>query len=194
MGLFSIFWLGAEPRVPAKAGSIRRGYRVHARRQTPSRSNGALGYGSGLRRDDGRGFALPLCLHLLDFHILPTRLPRRDVAAGEAGLALRHLLLRAAQGFPPRRAVRRARQRRVDDFLDLLEAQHEFGKRLLLQVIAQRVVIVHVYPRWWNGLRPICRLRDIGPVPATKRELIAASLSPLKPRETTGGASKGAGA
>jgi hypothetical protein len=40
--------------------------------------------------------------------------------------------------------MRRARQRRVDDLLDLLEAQHKFGQLLLFQVIAQRVVVVHV--------------------------------------------------
>src|SRR5882757_6275717 len=109
--------------------------------------------GPGLRRDDGRGFTLPRRLHLLELHVLAIRQPGRDVAAGEAGLALRHLFLRAAQGFPPRRAVRRARQRGVDDLLDLLEAQHEFGKRLLLQIIAQCVIIVHVYPRWWKGCK-----------------------------------------
>src|ERR1700679_3566251 len=72
-----------------------------------------------------------------------------DIAAGEAGLALRHLLLRAAQRLPPGGAVRRARQRRADDLLDLVEAQHEFGPRLLLQVIAQRVVIVHGRSRYF---------------------------------------------
>ena len=46
-------------------------------------------------------------------------------------------------GFPPRRPVRRARQRRIDDRLDLLEGQHEFGKILLLQIVPQRVVVVH---------------------------------------------------
>ena len=87
-------------------------------------------------------------LHPLEPHALAVREPGRDVAAGEAGLALRHLFLRAAQRLPPRRAMRRARQRRVDDLLDLLEAQHEFGELLLLQIIAQRVVVVHVCPRW----------------------------------------------
>src|ERR1700733_5462310 len=72
-----------------------------------------------------------------------------DIAAGEAGLALRHLLLRAAQRLPPGGAVRRARQRGVDDLLDLIEAQHEFGPRLLLQIIAQRVVVVHGRSRYF---------------------------------------------
>src|SRR5947207_535867 len=58
-------------------------------------------------------------------------------------VALRHLFLRAAQRLPPRRALRRARQRRVDDLLDLLEAEHEFRQRLPLQIIAQRAVVVH---------------------------------------------------
>src|SRR6476469_10099217 len=78
----------------------------------------------------------PRLHHPFEPHALAVRKPSGDVAAGEAGLALRHLLLRAAQCFPPRRPMRRARQRRVDDLLDLLEAEYEFGQRLLLQVIA----------------------------------------------------------
>src|SRR6266478_6071872 len=82
-------------------------------------------------------------LHPLEPHALAVGLPRRDVAAFEAGFALRHLLLRAALGLPPRGAMRRARQGGVDDLLDLLEAQHEFGKLLLLQIVPQQVVVVH---------------------------------------------------
>src|ERR1700680_1050860 len=66
-------------------------------------------------------------LHPLETHALAVHETCRDVAAGKAGLALRHLFLRAAQRLPPRRPMRRARQRRVDDLLDLREAQHEFG-------------------------------------------------------------------
>ena len=40
--------------------------------------------------------------------------------------------------------VRGARQRRIDDRLDLVEGQHEFRQMLLLQIIPQRVVVVHV--------------------------------------------------
>src|SRR5258706_9113163 len=84
-----------------------------------------------------------LSLHPLEPHALAICQPCGDVAAGETGFALRHLLLRAAQRLPPRRAMRRARQRRVDDLLDLFKAQHEFGQLLPFQIIAQRVVIVH---------------------------------------------------
>jgi hypothetical protein len=85
--------------------------------------------------------------HLFKSHILPIGEPGRDVAGGEAGFALRHLFLRAAQGFPPRRPLRRARQCRVDDFLDLLEAEDEFSLGLPGQIIAQRVVVVHLNVR-----------------------------------------------
>src|SRR6266404_3116319 len=85
----------------------------------------------------------------LEFYALAVREPGGDVAAGKTRLALRHLLLRTAQRLPPRGAVRRARQRRVDDLLDLRKAQHEFRQRLLLQIIAQRVVIVHGLSRYF---------------------------------------------
>ena len=49
--------------------------------------------GPGLRRDDGSSPRL----HPLELHAFPVRLPCRDVAGLQAGLALRHLLLRAAQ-------------------------------------------------------------------------------------------------
>ena len=39
--------------------------------------------------------------------------------------------------------MRGARQCRVDDRLDLVESQHELGQMLLLQIIPQRVVVVH---------------------------------------------------
>src|SRR5258706_4091166 len=104
---------------------------------------------SAFADDDGRSYcpasrtSQPDSLHPLEPHALPVREPCRDVAAAETRLALRHLFLRAAQRLPPRRAVRRARQRRVDDLFDFLEAQHEFGQRLLLQTIPQQVVIIH---------------------------------------------------
>src|ERR1700712_2980862 len=50
-----------------------------------------------------------LRLHLPELDALAVRLPGRDVAAVEAGLALRHLLPRTAQGLPPRLAMRPAR-------------------------------------------------------------------------------------
>src|SRR5438067_12432267 len=77
-------------------------------------------------------------LHLLEPHALAVREPGGDVAAGKTRLALRHLFLRAEQRLPPPRAMRRARQRRVDDLVDLLVAEHEFQLRLLLQVIPNR--------------------------------------------------------
>lgn len=40
--------------------------------------------------------------------------------------------------------MRRARQREVKDRFDLLDRHREFVARLLLQVIAQRVVVGHV--------------------------------------------------
>src|ERR1700722_15962040 len=79
-------------------------------------------------------------LHPFEPHTLSVRHPGRDVAAGEAGLALRHLFLRAAQCLPPRGALRGARQAGLDDRLDLLETQDEFGARLLFQIIAQREI------------------------------------------------------
>src|SRR6202048_833135 len=103
-----------------------------------------------------------LLLHPLEPHPLAVREPGGDVAAGEAGLALRHLLLRAAQRLPPRRPVGRARQRRVDDLLDLLEAQHDFGELLFFQIIAQRVVVVHGRPRLRSNSKPSCRSRGNG--------------------------------
>src|SRR5271165_3018084 len=87
--------------------------------------------------------------HPFEPHALAIREPCRDIAAGEAGLALRHLFLRAAQGLPPRGPMRRARQGRVDDRLDIFEAQHKFGQLLLLQIIAQRVVVVHERSRYF---------------------------------------------
>ena len=39
--------------------------------------------------------------------------------------------------------MRRARQRGVDDLLDLLEGEREFGQLLAFQVIAQGGVVVH---------------------------------------------------
>src|SRR5580693_583276 len=87
-------------------------------------------------------------LHPLEPHAFPVGLPGRDVTAREAGLALRHLLLWTAQCLPPRRALRRARQRGIDDRLDLVEGEHEFGKLLLLQIVTQRVIIVHGQTRW----------------------------------------------
>src|ERR1700719_667350 len=82
-------------------------------------------------------------LHPGKTHALAVRKPRGDIAGREAGFALRHLFLRAAQGLPPRRAMRRARQRSIDDLLDLFEAEHEFQQLLPFQIIAQRVVVVH---------------------------------------------------
>src|SRR4051812_9478367 len=81
--------------------------------------------------------------HPFEPHALAVGEPRRDVAAFDAGLALRHLLVRRAHGVPPRRPLRRARQGGVDDLLDVVEAQREFRQRLPLQVIAERGVIVH---------------------------------------------------
>src|SRR5271156_3446502 len=91
---------------------------------------------------------------------------RGDIAARKTGLALRHLFLRAAQGLPPGGAMRRARQGRVDDLLDRIKTQHEFGQLLPLQIIAQRFVIVHVVssgpviPGWSEGPDP--EVRDSG--------------------------------
>src|SRR3954452_24439710 len=53
--------------------------------------------------------------NLPEFHAFAVRLPGRDIAAFETGLTLRHLLLRAALGLPPRGAMGRTRQRRIDD-------------------------------------------------------------------------------
>src|ERR1700739_202309 len=89
----------------------------------------------------------PVVRHLLELHAPAVRHPARDIAGLKARLALRHPLLWAAQTVPPGGALRRARQRRVDDLLDLFEAQHEFRQFLLLQIIAQSVVIVHRWPR-----------------------------------------------
>src|SRR5579872_4630896 len=83
--------------------------------------------------------------HLLEPHASAIRHPGRDVTGLKARLPLRYLLLRAAQRLPPRGALGCARQRRIDDFLDLLEAQHEFRQLLLLQVVAQRVVVDHSF-------------------------------------------------
>src|SRR5665213_138175 len=97
----------------------------------------------GRRRSSAR-------FNLLEPHALAVGEPCGDVAAFEAGFALRHFFLRTAQGFPPRGAVRRARQRRVDDLFDRSEAQHEFRGGLLLQVIAQRFVVVHGHSWLWH--------------------------------------------
>jgi len=86
-------------------------------------------------------------LHPLEAHALTVGEPGRDIAAGQAGLALRHFFLRAAQRFPPGRPVRRPWQGGIDDFLDLVEAQDEFGPSLLFQIITQRVVVVHLDAR-----------------------------------------------
>ena len=40
--------------------------------------------------------------------------------------------------------MRRARQRSIDDFLDALETQHEFGKFLFFQIIAEGAVVALV--------------------------------------------------
>jgi len=69
-------------------------------------------------------------LHPVEPDVPAVRQPRGDVAGGKAGFALRHLFLRAAQGLPPRRPLRRARQRSADDLLDLFETQNQFGELL----------------------------------------------------------------
>ena len=87
-------------------------------------------------------------LHPLEAHAFAVGEPGGDIAAGQSGLALRHLFLRAAQRFPPGRPVRRPRQGGIDDFLDLVEAQNEFRQDLLLQIVTQRVVVVHLNARF----------------------------------------------
>src|SRR5260370_1497232 len=121
----------------------------HASRSSECRSIG-LQQGVAVGRQRHQAISAKLTsLHPPEPHVLAIGEPCGDIAACEAGLALRHLLLRTTQRLPPRRTMRRARQRRVDDLLDLLEAQHEFGQRLLLQIIAQGVVIVHGRSRYF---------------------------------------------
>src|SRR5581483_9203102 len=96
---------------------------------------------------------LALSLHPLEAHASAVRQSGCDIAAGKARLALRHSLLRAAKRVPPGGAVCRARQGSSDDRLDLLEAQHELRQTLLLQVVAQGVVVVvSVAARHFAGL------------------------------------------
>ena len=58
--------------------------------------------GPGVCRDDGYYAATRrLSLHFLEPHAVAVRQPCGDEAGGEAGFALRHPLLRAAQGLPP---------------------------------------------------------------------------------------------
>ena len=82
-------------------------------------------------------------LHPGEPHAFAVRQPGRDKASLEAGFALRHLFLRAAQRLPPGSAMSCTRQCRIEDLLDLIEAQHEFRRLLLLQIVAQRVIMGH---------------------------------------------------
>src|SRR5258708_16274364 len=93
-------------------------------------------------------YRIAFLFHPLEPHALAVGQAGGDVGAGDAGLALRHFVLRAAQRLPPRRALRRSRQGGVEDLLDPLKGQHEFGEGLRLQIVAQQIIVVHVGPRW----------------------------------------------
>ena len=68
---------------------------------------------------------------------LPAGRPGGDIAGRQAGFALRHLLLRAAQGVPPGGALRCPRQRVTHDLLDLVEAQRQLVQGLPSEMRAQ---------------------------------------------------------
>src|SRR6266481_2625848 len=80
--------------------------------------------------------------------------------------------------------MRRARQRRADDLLDLVETQNKFGELVLLQVIAQGVVVVQGPHR--PSVSPGIFVRS-GNQPLTDRH---GAVAPLKPTAMIPGASR----